>query len=77
MNQTKKKNCVVCLKVFEYRTNNRGRHTKTKNFRSKKAITCSPRCSKIYNRISQYINSKNCYKNKVKSKKGWGKSYGY
>lgn len=69
MNKIKKKECIVCLKVFEYRTKSRGRTNKIRTFRGKNTFTCSKPCSKIYSRIAHHIFSKQRYQ-KLKSKKG-------
>ena len=44
--------CIVCGKEFKYKTTrgNRGGLGINKNYRSKNAITCSHKCSNIYNR---------------------------
>lgn len=59
MNQIKERNCVVCSNTFNYRTKGaQGKHFKIKNLRGKNMITCSRKCSKIYNRIAHYIYTK-------------------
>jgi predicted nucleic acid-binding Zn ribbon protein len=59
MNQIKEKKCIVCGREFKYNTErgNYGMRGKGKR-RKEKSQACSPKCSKIYNRISQHVHSK-------------------
>lgn len=58
MNKISKRKCIICEEVFEYRTKPNCRVNKIKSYRGKNMITCSSKCSKIYDRVSHYVRSK-------------------
>jgi len=65
MNEIKEKECIVCLKTFEYKTEPR---RATKVYRGKNMVCCSKRCSKVYTRVAHYIYMININK-KLKEKR--------
>ncbi len=52
------KRCIVCKEEIFRRNNS----TTDKLVRGPKAVTCSPDCSKIYERIQRYIRQRAFYK---------------
>lgn len=78
MNQIKNKKCIVCLNSFEYKTETN--RATIKVYRGKNMLTCSPKCSKVYKRISEHIQNTKKFKKKKESIekiiKGYGKSRG-
>lgn len=51
--------CIVCDWKINRKNNSTGINTR----RGPKAITCSPKCSKIYSKVSNY--TRGCYINKI------------
>lgn len=62
---TKKKRCPVCLRIFEVaRINKQAKGVRVKQKRGCNCITCSKKCSFVYNRcISKYLNNSRGKKN--------------
>jgi len=67
MNQKLQRKCIVCLKEFKYNTVRGCRGMRTKGIRRGNSLTCSPSCSKIYTRISQYVHSNWIPKKRIES----------
>lgn len=52
----KTKKCIICETIFEFRRPaGRSRLANQLPIRMKTSLTCSPKCSKIYNRVQNYV----------------------
>lgn len=47
--------CIVCGKVYEKNTERGCRGRRVRSRRKKNSVTCSPKCSRIFTKISQHI----------------------
>ena len=68
MNKIKNKECIICEKIYPYKTEaGKSSGRSIINYRGKNSFTCSRKCTKIYDKISRHV--RRVLKDKLGAKK--------